>query len=295
MKTSKLFVASLMSFLLLSGCNLSGNSGDRDQSSDIKNNFAAPEHNSGKDNLKLASTDSETKTRSIENRIVIMKGIIKIETGDFTDSENKLIEIVKKYSGYITNSSSEMNAAGNKSGSITVRIPFDKFHDFQKEISALGKVLSQDINGKDVTEEYIDLEARIRTQRELENRLLTLLSQKTGKLIEIIEVEQKLSSVRENIESAEGRIKYLKDQSTYSTIEVMFFEPSMLHTASGGGFFYEIEQGFKKGLKGFTEILSGLIMITVSLSHIIIFLIILFIIARKYFRKRSLSNSQLAG
>lgn len=295
MKTSILILSAFMMFMIISGCNLSGNRNDNDRIVSDYEELTENENRAVDHDLKLAVNHSVTPKSLIENRLVIMKGTVKIETDDFKSSEDKLIETIKKYSGYITNSSSEMNSSGNISGSITVRIPLEKFQDFVKDISSLGKVLSQDVSGKDVTEEYIDLEARQRTQKELENRLLELLNQKTGKLSEIIEVEQKLSSVRENIESTEGRMKYLKDQSAYSTIEVMFIEPSMLQTASGGGFFHEIEQGFKKGLKGFTEILSVLIMITVSLSHIIIFLIVLLIIARKYFRKRSLNNSQLAG
>jgi len=292
MNTSKLIIAILIIVFAFTGCNLSGNSDNSYQPAELKNNYSTMEQSTGNNNLKLASTESEHLNASFENRLIIMKGTLRIETGDFADSESRLLEMTKKYSGFVTSSSSEINAAGSKSGSVTVRIPFGKFQDFVKEASSIGKVLSQDISGNDVTEEYIDLEARLKTQRELENRLLSLLNQKTGKLTEIIEVEQKLSSVRQIIESTEGRMKYLKEQSLFSTLEVRFIEPQMLQTASGGGFFYEIEQGFKKGLKGFTEILSGLIMLFVSFSHIIVIFIFSVIFLRRYFKRKKIISSE---
>lgn len=293
MKSLTLITIFMIVILFSAGCNLSEKRNGMYRDSDLAG--IEPTQKTGEDRIRTASLNSEQQFSSIESRMIIQSGTVKIETDDFETSEKKLTETAKKYSGFITNSSSESGASGKKSGTVTVRIPSGIFQAFLSEISQLGKILSQDISAKDVTEEYIDLEARQRTQKELESRLLDLLNQKTGKLTDIIEVEEKLSSVREKIESTEGRINYLKNRSEYSTLEIMFYEPAMLQTSSGGGFFYEIEQGFKKGLKGFTEILSGLIMITVSLSHIIIFLIIMLLIARRYFKKRSLSNSQLAG
>jgi hypothetical protein len=115
------------------------------------------------------------------------------------------------------------------------------------------QIVNQNISGRDVTEEYMDSEARLKTQRELESRLLKLLAEKTANLTSIVEVEQKLAGVRENIEKTEGRIRYLRDQASYSTLTVSVFEPSMLTTSTGGGFFYELGESISRGLSGFTK------------------------------------------
>lgn len=252
-------------------------------------------------NEKLTAPESETKyitsyerqedkLKSFMNRLIIRSGTLSIETNNFDESVKKISVAVLNFQGVISNSSSEMNAGGKKQGSVSVRIPSDKFDAFISEINETGRVMSQNISGNDVTEEYIDLDARQKTQRELERRLLELLSQKTAGLSDVVQVEQKLSGVRENIEKTEGRMKFLKDQSEFSTLTVNLFEPSMLQTSSGGGFFYEIEEGFKKGLEGFTEILSSLVTFVIAFSPVIIFLLLFIYLLKKYFADKKIKE-----
>jgi uncharacterized membrane protein len=71
-----------------------------------------------------------------------------------------------------------------------------------------------------------------------------------------------------------------------STLTLSLYEPALLQTSSGGGFFYELGQGFKRGLKGFTEILSGMIMLIIALLPLIILVLIIFWIIRRIIRNR---------
>jgi hypothetical protein len=96
-----------------------------------------------------------------------------------------------------------------------------------------------------------------------------LLAEKTANLTSVVEVEQKLAQVRETIEKTEGRMRYLKDQASYSTLTVSVFEPAILNTSSGGGFFFEIGEGVKKGLTGFTSVVSGIITFVIAMSPIL--------------------------
>ncbi len=221
-----------------------------------------------------------------DKRMIIRSGSMSIEVDKYDETELKVREIAKKYNAYITNTSASLNPNGKKQGTITLRVPSEKFDGLLGELRQTGKEMNENISGKDVTEEYMDSEARLKTQQQLEERLLKLLSEKTAKLTDIVEVEQKLSGVRENIERTEGRMKYLKDQAAYSTLSVSVYEPSLLQTSTGGGFFYELEQSFKKGLNGFTMVLSGIITVIIAMLPvlIIIFLIIYFVM--KYFKKK---------
>ena len=115
---------------------------------------------------------------------------------------------------------------------------------------------------------------------------MALLNDRTAKLSDVIEVEDKLSSVRQKIESTEGRMRYLRNQASYSTLALSIYEPSMLETSSGGGFFYEIGQGIKKGLEGFTEVLKGLIIFVIAFSPVLVFFLIVIFIIRKYLKRR---------
>lgn len=262
---------------------------------DIKSDVS---YDKGSDGVLTEVFNNKSAAENIStllNRMIIKSGNINIEIDKFDESEKIINEEVSKVKGYITNSNSSLDASGNKQGVIAVRIPSDNFDLFIQRIGMIGKVMSQQISGNDVTEEYIDLEARQTTQKELERRLLELLSEKTANLTDVVEVEEKLSAVRENIERTEGRMKFLKDQSAFSTLNVSLFEPSLLQTSSGGGFFYEIGQAFKKGLSGFTEVLGGLLTFMVAFSPVLIFAFVIFIIIKKILlnRKKRVAGIQV--
>jgi uncharacterized small protein (DUF1192 family) len=213
---------------------------------------------------------------------------MSMEIDKYDETEARVKQIVNSVNGYLTNSTSSVNAGGKKQGSITIRVASNRFDELIAELSKAGKVVNQNINGQDVTEEYMDADARLKTQRELESRLLKLLSEKTASLTSIVEVEQKLAAVRENIERTEGRMKYLKDRASFSTLTVSIYEPSLLQTSSGGGFFYELGESVKKGLKGFTSVLSGIITTIIALSPILAIIGLIIYLVTRYFKKRKL-------
>jgi Domain of unknown function (DUF4349) len=179
-----------------------------------------------------------------------------------------------------------------RTGTMSMEVDSYDETEVKIELSKIGKVMNRNISGKDVTEEYMDADARLKTQRELESRLLKLLEEKTARLTDVVEVEQKLANVRENIEKTEGKMRYLKDQASYSTLTVSVYEPSLLNTSSGGGFFYELGQGVKKGLSGFTSVLAGLITVVIALLPLIIIALVIIYLAMRYLKKRKLAKAK---
>ncbi|MDQ3194378.1 MAG: DUF4349 domain-containing protein [Bacteroidota bacterium] len=305
MKTQNVLLV-FLSVMMFNGCFNKSKNVSREMSMPNITDTDQPERKRDASNDKIKQSDgvltnvfynkpvAENIPSSI-NRMIIKSGNMNIEIDKFDESEKIINEEVSKVKGYITNSHSSLDASGNKQGVIAVRIPSDNFDLFIQRMSMIGKVMSQQISGNDVTEEYIDLEARQTTQKELERRLLELLSEKTANLTDVVEVEEKLSAVRGNIERTEGRMKFLKDQSAFSTLNVSLFEPSLLQTSSGGGFFYEIGQAFKKGLSGFTEVLSGLVTFMVAFSPVLIFAFVIFLIIKKILlnRKKRVAGIQV--
>ena len=241
-------------------------------------------------NYKEQTEDNSYNTQ--DKRMIIRTGTMSMEVDSYDETEVKIKDIVKNFGGYLTNSASKLNADGKKQGSITIRVATEKFDEMITELSKIGKVMNRNISGKDVTEEYMDADARLKTQRELESRLLKLLEEKTARLTDVVEVEQKLANVRENIEKTEGKMRYLKDQASYSTLTVSVYEPSLLNTSSGGGFFYELGQGVKKGLSGFTSVLRSMITVIIALSPIIIIVLIIAYFTVRYFRKKKAAKAQ---
>lgn len=104
---------------------------------------------------------------------------------------------------------------------ITIRVPAERFSETLHAIEKLGDVLDRNVSARDVTDEFFDMEARLRSARAIHARLLELL-QKADKIEESIAIEKELGRVLQEIERLEGRLKLLRDQLAYSTITASF-------------------------------------------------------------------------
>jgi len=257
-------------------------------------NYEMTAPNSSEDKMKVRTKDAGINTHEntpeqkidVTKKLIVKTGKMSLEVNSYDETEVKINEITGKFGGNIANSTSTMTSTGKKQGTIVARIPSDKFDTFVSEISQIGKVMSQNINASDVTEEYIDLEARLKTQKELEQRLYDLLKTKTSGLSDIITIENKLAEVRSKIESIEGKMKYLMSQASFSTLSISVYEPNLLQTTSGGGFFYEIGEAVVKGLRGLTSVIKFLIIAIIALFPFIILAYVIYIIVRKKIRNK---------
>lgn len=274
MRNIKTWAVLILSIIFLAGCN---EKGDKNSTGNYEKQTAPIMEQD------LPSTESGTKQTSyqpqndqkieVRDRLIIRNGTMNLEVDSYDEAEKKVGELIKALNGYILSTNSSSNASGKKQGTIAIKVPAEKYDELLNKVPEHGKVMSQNISATDVTEEYIDLEARTKTQKELEARLLQLLNEKTGNLSDVLEVEGKLADVRQKIESTEGRMNFLKKQASYSTLTLSVFEPSLLETSTGGGFFFEVGEAFRKGLSGFTEVLS--VLITAGIALIPLWLVII--------------------
>jgi len=103
--------------------------------------------------------------------------------------------------------------------------PFPLFFTDDLGHKPLGKLESVNVNTQDVGEEFVDVTARMDNAKRLERRLIDLLATRTGKLKDVLDVEQSLARVREEIERYQGRIRYLEAHTAMSTLSVTVHEP----------------------------------------------------------------------
>jgi hypothetical protein len=103
---------------------------------------------------------------------------------------------------------------------ITIRVPRGKFEPALHAIEKLGDVVHRSVTAQDVTDEYVDLEIRLKNNRAVRDRLQALLDKAGVK--EAIEIQKELARVTEEIERMEGRLKLLKDKIAFSSITVSF-------------------------------------------------------------------------
>lgn len=168
----------------------------------------------------IAPQPNDTPTDSTDRKI-IKNGTLNIVVKDVEDSVKKISNQSTNIGGYV--STTNFNNSGNKSsisGYVRVRIPVDRvpeFVDFVKSVAS--EVKSENINSRDVTSEYIDLEARIKNLEVTESKYQEFM-EKAVNVSEVLQVQRELTTVRQQIEQLRGQLKYLEGNAEYSDITV---------------------------------------------------------------------------
>jgi hypothetical protein len=176
-------------------------------------------------------TNAEVERKIIYN--VAMHLIVK-------DTDEAFAEI-QRLAGEMGGFVSESNAWREDSfrrGTITIRVPVGQLEDALVQLRGLAlDVESESIDSQDVTEEYVDLEARLTNERRTEAELLELLESRseTGKTEDILEVHRELSSVRSQIEQIEGRMRYLGNLSDMATVRITVTPDALLQPIDVAG------------------------------------------------------------
>lgn len=201
---------------------------------------------------------------------------------------NEAIETaVKKYPAYISDSKLTFGRfqVENK---ITIRIQNEFFQNLIKDIDQQAKlIIHRNITTDDVAKEFVDLESRLKTKREVEQRYAEILRKKAGTITELLEAEQKIGELHEEIEATVSRINYLKDRISYSTINLEFYQTTQQIAET------EISSTGKDFQEALSAGWNGIVSFAIVLAYIWP-LIVLGIITGTFYwlrRKRSLTHA----
>jgi hypothetical protein len=205
-----------------------------------------------------ATVQENVEQKNVEQKI-IKNGNIKFETNDLGETYNQMITAVKKHNAIIQNDT-EGKEYGSIFRRITVRVPSKNFDLFLSDISkGVSYFDNKEISSQDVTEEYIDTDARLKAKKILETRYLELLK-KANKVSEMLEIEAQLSSIREEIEAKEGQLRYMQNRVSMSTINIEFYKTVAIEegitVSYGSKIWNAITSGFNSISSFFIELLS---------------------------------------
>ena len=205
-----------------------------------------------------ATVQENVEQKNIEQKI-IKNGDIRFETNDLGATYNQMITAVKKHNAIIQNDT-EGKEYGSIFRRITVRVPSKSFDLFLSDISkGVSYFDNKEISSQDVTEEYIDTDARLKAKKILETRYLELLK-KANKVSEMLEIEAQLSSIREEIEAKEGQLRYMQNRVSMSTINIEFYKTVAVEegitVSYGSKIWNAITSGFNSISSFFIELLS---------------------------------------
>jgi hypothetical protein len=158
------------------------------------------------------------------DRKIIYSAEMELAVEDFSGLPDRVADVVKAYDGFIADSQLFGSSGENRRGTWKVRVPVARFDEFVNAAKGLGEVIKAGTSSRDVSEEYYDVDARIRNKTKEEERLLQLLEERPGKLEDVIAIERELSRVREELERMQGRMRVLADLTSLTTVDLSIVE-----------------------------------------------------------------------
>lgn len=222
----------------------------------------AYEENIGNAPVNTVNDKIDASLPDIEQPKLIRNADLRFQVKDLDQSSEAIDAIVKNFNAYISNAN--MRSTNTEANNLlSIRVPNDKFDPLLKEVCKLSLHMDRkNVSTQDVTEEWVDIEARIKTKKEVELRYIEILKSKTKTVQDVLDAEEQLRQIREEIEAREGRLKYLQNQVAYSTISVELYQqieysenPDELTESFG----QKAGSGFGKGWSAIQSVMLALI------------------------------------
>lgn len=225
-----------------------------------------------------------------QNRKIIRNADMNLEADSPETSLQKITAIAESKGGFVVESqqsSSDVKTTQHDIVTMTVRVPADKFNETLDEIrKTANRVIVENIKGEDVTEEFIDIEARLTAQKALEAQFIEIMK-RAASVQDALNVQRQLADVRGEIEKIEGRKRFLENQSSLSTIKIRLQTPTAF-TANSSGFFYRLAESFSTGLDFALNFILGLVTFIVAILPFAVIIGLPFFLVVRYFWRRSI-------
>lgn len=244
-------------------------------------------------NATARSTNLQDGPLAAERR-VIKTAEMHLESRDPDTTQRVIVAIAEANFGFVLSteqSISDITQGVRDSASITIRIPTDRFADSIDAIrQSADRFLVESIKGEDVTEEFVDIQARLRAKKALEDQFLLIMKQ-SETVEDALLVQSRLADVRAEIEKIEGRLRYLQDQTSFSTIKVFIQTPTYI-AARTGGFFGRLSDSAARGADAAGNFTLHLITFVIGAMPLVLFVgLPIFLIGRSFWRRNTTTMS----
>ncbi|MGC1122694.1 MAG: DUF4349 domain-containing protein [Candidatus Methanofastidiosia archaeon] len=224
--------------------------------------FSLPSFSKESESSRLPSPGGESV--SSEQKLV-KTAVLFLEVDSYPAALKAVEETAARYSGYVSDSAVQQYD-DREVGHVTVRVPEDNFEEAVKDIESVGDLKEENLTLEDVTEQYIDLNARLDNLEHQEQRYLEILDMATT-VEDVLKVETQLERIRGEIESLQGTLNYLENQIQYSVIHVQLAEPrEVVHESGIGSAFDQAIDGFLGAIRGIIIFLGYFIPVALFLT-----------------------------
>jgi hypothetical protein len=291
MKNKSIFLGFISVFILIvSSCGYKEGTAAYEavsQSKSIEMDYIASESPVATMAQQEVSVKAVSQVQNQENQniipdqaVIIKNASVRFQVENFKDATQKIKELVKESDGYIA-SSNENNSGYSMEGNTIIRVEAKNFEALIEKLLTISIYLNyNNIRAEDVTEEFVDLQARLKNKRELEKRYIEFLKE-AKKVEDMLSIEREINNIRTEIEAKEGRLKYLMNRAHYSTIELNYYQTfEVIKNQPDRSFFTRLAESVVNGWEGFLDFLVAL-----SSAWVFILLIILIVLGIYKWRK----------
>jgi hypothetical protein len=231
--------------------------------------------------------NSQNQPVQIERKI-IRHADLNLEADAPEEAMTKINAIAQSKGGFVVESqqsSSDVKTTTRDVVTMTVRVPSARFNEALDEIrKTASRVIVENVKGEDVTEEFIDIEARLKTERALEQQFLEIMKQAKS-VADALNVQRQLAQVRGEIEKIEGRKRFLENQSSLSTVKIRLQTPTAF-SANSSGFSAQLGEAFGKGFDAALGFILGLVTFVIAILPFLLVVVLPLALVIRYFLKR---------
>ena len=242
------------------------------------------------DDFQIAESDKTVNSYKIDqSNIPLDLKIIKSATARYKvknvkEATSKIKAIAQKNGAYISDLRFQ-NDLYKKENRFTIKVPQKHFDTVMDSVNIIVDFVEyENITTKDVTEEYIDIETRLKTKIEVKTRYETILRKNAKTVEDILKTEDKLRIIQEEIEAAQGRLKYLTNKVAFSTIQIDLYE-SVDYKETPESYTKTFWNSAKEGLSNGWYFIESFIIILINIWPLLLIGIISFFIVKKRFKK----------
>ncbi len=221
----------------------------------------------------VKSEISATSQNDLSKKKIIKNGSLSVVVKNIERTIPDIKKIAESAGGFVSYSKIYETGNDKKSGAVTLRVPADKFSVSLDKIKSLAvKVSSESTNTSDVTEQFVDMELRLKNMKAEETQYLNIMK-RAVKIEDVLNVTKRLSDVRGRIERLEGQIKYLSRQIDMSTITVSITSEANVEVF---GIVWSpmsvIKQGVRNSLQGVVNFINEIIALIFMLPVILLWI-----------------------
>jgi hypothetical protein len=249
---------------------------------DVRDDYAAVKQK------EILEPKKDFDTESLQKEVLILKIIksasVKYKVKDVKGSTKRINAIVEQLNGYISDLRFQNNSY-QKANKFTIKIPQNKFNTIMDSIAQFAEFIDfENITSEDITEEYIDLQTRLNTKIEVKERYETILRKRAKTVKDILATEEKLRVIQEEIEATQGRLNYLTNKVSLSTIQVNLYE-TVTYKDEPESYTQTFFSKIKNGFSASWDIIEGILIGIVTIWPLILIAIGLFVFFRRRLRK----------